>query len=178
MHRLTLAALAALVTLIGCGKPASDRTTFRDAGLNLYSNAVFEPQRMLGDWQQAAAFVDSNLKPCAPGAVRFANYDAANQTIQVDGALCLSGERPRINTPAQFSAPGRMALSGADPQGLGQPWWVIWVDTDYRTMVVGTPSGAFGFILNRGGPLPPDRMNAAREILDWNGYDLTQLKRL
>ena len=30
-------------------------------------------------------------------------------------------------------------------------------------------------ILNRGGPLSSDRLIAARDILDWNGYDTTRL---
>jgi apolipoprotein D and lipocalin family protein len=51
---------------------------------------------------------------------------------------------------------------------------VLWADADYRTLVIGTPDGSFGFILNRGG-FPADRLKAAREILAWNGYDLTQL---
>ena len=57
-----------------------------------------------------------------------------------------------------------------------QPWWVLWADTDYRTLVIGTPSGAFGFVLNRGGLLPEDRLRSAREVLAWNRYDLALLR--
>ncbi|MEH6775767.1 MAG: lipocalin family protein, partial [Cereibacter changlensis] len=64
---------------------------------------------------------------------------------------------------------------GAAPDGIGAPWWVIWVDTDYRTLAIGTPDGSFGFLLNRGGPLPADRLTAVREIFEWNGYDLSRL---
>ena len=45
-----------------------------------------------------------------------------------------------------------------------------------RTLVIGTPSGEMGFILNRDGRLPADRLAAAREILEWNGYDLERLQ--
>ena len=51
----------------------------------------------------------------------------------------------------------------------------FFVELDLRTLVIGTPDGSFGFILNRGGPLPSDRLAAAREILDWNGYDTRNL---
>lgn len=57
------------------------------------------------------------------------------------------------------------------------PIWVLWVDEGYRTMALGTPSGRFGMILERGaGPTPSDRNAAAREILAWNGYALQRLR--
>jgi apolipoprotein D and lipocalin family protein len=82
----------------------------------------------------------------------------------------------RYDGRADISGPGRLRLAGADPAGLGAEWWVLWVDDGYRTLVVGTPSGAFGMILNRTADLPPDRLRAAREVLEWNGYDLGQLR--
>jgi apolipoprotein D and lipocalin family protein len=47
---------------------------------------------------------------------------------------------------------------------------VLWADTDLRTLAVGTPDGRFGFILERSGTLPPDRLEAARQVFDFNGY--------
>ena len=46
---------------------------------------------------------------------------------------------------------------------------MIWVDVGYRTLAIATPSGRFGIILDRGA-LPADRLAAAREIFDFNGY--------
>jgi len=37
------------------------------------------------------------------------------------------------------------------------------------------PSGRAGWILNRDPQIPSDRLAAAREILDFNGYDLSRL---
>ena len=71
---------------------------------------------------------------------------------------------------------GRIRPAAADPAGIGAEWWVLWVDADYRTLVVGTPSGSFGMILNRTSDLPPDRLAAAREVLAWNGYDLGRMR--
>lgn len=56
------------------------------------------------------------------------------------------------------------------------PVWVLWVAEDHGTAVIGTPSGAFGRILNRGASIRPDRLNAAREVLAFNGYDLARLQ--
>jgi apolipoprotein D and lipocalin family protein len=59
---------------------------------------------------------------------------------------------------------------------LGAEWWLLWVDADLRTLVIGTPAGQFGMILNRDPVLPPDRAAAARDILAWAGYDLRRLR--
>ena len=71
--------------------------------------------------------------------------------------------------------------SGAGPMVAGKPgrfavdgmanWWVLWVDGDYRTMVIGTPDGSFGFVLNREASLPADRLQAVRDIARFNGYN-------
>ncbi|MBD3788696.1 MAG: lipocalin family protein [Sphingomonadales bacterium] len=54
--------------------------------------------------------------------------------------------------------------------------WLIWVDTAYRSLAVGTPSGQFGFVLDRGAQIPADRLAAAREVFDFNGYDTARLR--
>jgi apolipoprotein D and lipocalin family protein len=70
--------------------------------------------------------------------------------------------------------PGRLSvrLSGVP---VAAPYWVLWVDEGYRTAVVGQPNGRAGWILNRDPVIPEDRWIAAREVLDFNGYDLSRL---
>jgi apolipoprotein D and lipocalin family protein len=68
---------------------------------------------------------------------------------------------------AKLVGPGRIKVNG-----LSTPLWVLWVDEGYRTVVIGTPDRSLSLILNRGGTIAPDRLRAAREILDWNGYDI------
>jgi len=41
--------------------------------------------------------------------------------------------------------------------------------------VMGGPDGRIGAVLNRGAEIPSDRMTAARDILTFNGYDVTRL---
>lgn len=175
MHRLTLAVLAALTA---CAAPGP-RESFRDAGLGLYSNAVFETPRLAGHWLQVAAFAAPNAAACRAGV---ADFVPQGDHFILNASLCLSGRSIRYSGVVTFgnggSHAGRLLLSGADPAGIGQPWWVLWVDTDYRTMAIGTPSGSFGFILNRSATLPPDRLNAARDVFGWNGYDTTRLRLL
>jgi apolipoprotein D and lipocalin family protein len=174
VHRLIL--LSALA-LAACGAPTPKaQISYRDAGLGLYSNAVMDPARIVGDWRQVAAFAQPNAPDCRAGAVRLQAAGEGAYDMQAD--LCLPGEPALFSGRAEMPTLGRLVLSGADPQGIGQPWWIIWVDNDYRTMVIGTPSGRFGMILNRDDRLPADRLAAAREILGWGGYDLTKLRLL
>lgn len=164
-----------LLLLSACAAPAPPPdTAFRNTATPLYSNAVFEPARLAGPWAQVAEFAAPGAPACRPDGLRFG---AVGATLPIEARLCLNGAQANYAGQAALVVPGRFVLPGADP-ALAQPWWVIWVDTDYRTLVIGTPSGDFGFILNRDGALPPDRLAAAREILDWNGYDLARLRLL
>ena len=53
--------------------------------------------------------------------------------------------------------------------------WVYWMDFDRRTVALGDPNGQFVAILDRSVNGGGDRITAAREILDWYGYDLTRV---
>jgi len=170
VHRLILAAALVLAACAPVPPPG-----FRDPILGLHSIAAFEPARIAGHWTQVATFAAPNAPDCAPGS---AVFTPAGDGLAVVANLCLAGKVVRTSGPLVLAAAGRMQLSGADPSGIGQPWWVIWVDSDYRTLVIGTPSGAFGFILNRTATLPQDRLIAARDILEWSGYDTSRLRLL
>ena len=76
---------------------------------------------------------------------------------------------------------GRAALTGpggrfAPDKGYrGTPVWVLWVDQDYRVAALGTPSGDWAVVLARPGMGRGDLLGAAREVLDFNGYDLKRI---
>ena len=159
-----------LALVAACARPAPPPApqAFRNTAVPVYSNAVFEAGRIVGRWQQVAAFGGG----CAPGAVVISGGAGG---LRHEAALCLAGGVARSSGALPVTGPGRLTPARADGV-LAAQWWVLWVDTGYRTMVIGTPSGAFGFILNRDGPLPADRLVAAREVLDFNGYDLSRLQ--
>lgn len=54
--------------------------------------------------------------------------------------------------------------------------WVHWLDDDDRTVAMGTPDGAWFAILDRTGR-PGERLNAARDVLGWYGYDLSRVMK-
>ena len=165
MHQLTRALLGLVLALAACAPAPPDAVPFRTAGAPMWSNAQFDASRLVGSWRQAAAFGPAKAG-CAPGG---ADIGGAPGSLRLTARLCLSGRDVRLSGPLAATGPGRFRAGD-------QEWWVLWVDTDYRTLAIGTPSGAFGFILNRDGPLPPDRLRAAAEVFDFNGYDTRSLR--
>lgn len=161
MSRLGLLAVCFLAACVG--KSADlPQGNYRPQGGQVYSSAVFDAARLPGRWRQVGTF---GLAHCQPGGVDIKKGGKASFR------LCLGGRNIKGAGKVQPVGPGRLAIAG-------QEWWVLWVDGDYRTLVIGHPSGDFGFVLNRGGNISADRMTAAREILEWNGYDLSQFQPL
>jgi apolipoprotein D and lipocalin family protein len=156
VHRLSLATCLALAA---CATAPTTVTGFRAVDAPIYSAAALAPAQIAGDWRQVAGFA-SRGGGCTAGDLTFAPAAAG---LAVSGSLCLDGKLVGIATLAQPSGPGRFSLAGQED------WWVLWVDSGYRTLAIGTPSGRFGFILDRGA-IPPDRLAAAREVFDFNGY--------
>lgn len=131
----------------------------------MFSAALFDPVRLPGDWVQVADIAFPGAPACAPGWVRIGTDGG------VAGQLCLNGQVVPLSGRLVPVGPGRIAIGGREH------WWVVWVDEGYRTLAVGTPSGAFGFVLDRAGG-GEDRLRAAAEILDFNGYDRRLLRSL
>lgn len=160
--------LIVLAMLAGCAaKTTAPVTGYRDPAKQIYSNAVLENDKLVGRWAQVAEFAPTTAPACKPGG---ADIGRNASGLIVTARLCLGGEAVAFSGPLAVAGPGRFAPPN------GEVWWVLWADVGYRTLAIGTPSGRFGFILNRGGDLPADRLRAAREVLDWNGYDLARLR--
>lgn len=161
MSRLNLLAVCFLAACVG--KSADlPQGNYRPQGGQVYSSAVFDASRLPGRWRQVGTFGPAT---CQPGGVDI------KKGGKTSFRLCLGGRDIKGLGKVQPVGPGRLAIAG-------QEWWVLWADGDYRTLVIGHPSGDFGFVLNRGGNISADRMTAAREILEWNGYDLSQFQPL
>jgi apolipoprotein D and lipocalin family protein len=151
--------LAAILLLSACAGDRRETATFRAVEAPIWSAAAFVPAQVSGRWQQVAAFT-ARSGGCRAGAV---TVDPAPGGFAVKGTLCLDGEARTVDALARPVGPGRLSVEGQ------QDWWVLWVDSGYRTLAVGTPSGQFGFVLDRGA-IPKDRLDAAAEIFAFNGY--------
>ncbi len=168
MHKLRWVLLLALAA---CGLRAPQLSqSYRNTGAGIYSSAAFDPSKVSGDWHEVQGFFSPGHETCSTGLSHIAD--------QPDGALRLtlrSCDRSGgpYSVTAQRTAPGRFRPDLSGP--LGEPWWILWVDQDYQTMAIGTPSGKFGAIVARDGKVAADRIFAARQILDFNGYDVKHL---
>jgi apolipoprotein D and lipocalin family protein len=158
--------LAALLVLAACAAKPPVTTGFRAADAPIWSAAAFQPSQAAGSWRQVAAFQPDGAS-CGAGAVEITPEAGG---LRLNGSLCLAGAARNVSGLAMPTGPGRLSVAGEE-------WWILWVDTGYRTMAIGTPSGRFGFILDRGA-IPSDRLTAAREIFDFNGYRTAALAPL
>jgi apolipoprotein D and lipocalin family protein len=163
MYRVIL--LGAFMFLTACAEKQRETASFREAEAPIWSAAAFAPAQVTGQWQQVAAFA-AEPGLCRAGAV---TVNPAPGGFAVKGTLCLDGEARKIDALARPVGPGRLSVEGQED------WWVLWVDSGYRTLAVGTPSGRFGFVLDRG-QIPKDRLAAAAEIFAFNGYTAGRLQ--
>jgi apolipoprotein D and lipocalin family protein len=155
------APLLVVLGLAACAAAPGPQSAFRKADAPIWSNAVIDMAGLAGDWTQVAAFAPSP-PPCGAQALRLS---AAPGGLSAEGAICGAGGVAPVGGQLDPAGPGRLR-----PE-TGPDWWVLWADTDLRTLAIGTPDGRFGFILERSGNLPPDRLEAARQVFDFNGYD-------
>lgn len=141
---------ALLLALAGCAAiPATkDPLPLRNPTAPIASQADVTLHRLSGTW---IVVQGAGLPPGTP--LRFARTQA-----QVAG-------RPVTLTAGRQ---GRFTLDGEEI-------WVFWLDADNRTAALGDPHGRRVWIMDRTGQ-PAERLRAAREILDWYGYDLTRLE--
>lgn len=151
--------LLALVILAGCARPVAKQTpAFRDVTRPVGSAALLDVGQFAGRWYQVAHYPAAGT---CPGDV-----------IDIDGAQTMT-TRCAPGANLTYAGRGRFTLTRAN--GAQETLWVLWVDHHYRTAVIGRPDGQIGAIWNRQPIIPGDRMKAAREILDFSGYDLSRL---
>lgn len=173
--------VAAALALVGCSRGIPDEAVgglfevYRDTDVPIASKALFEPEKYLGTWYEIARFPVPFEAGCAGvtaeyGALPDGRISVLNTCRTLDGAV-----RTTIAGTAEVVGPGRLEVSFPSVPFGAADYWVLWTDDGYRTAVVGAPNGRSGWILNREPTIPEDRLNAAREVLDFNGYDLDRL---
>lgn len=160
MHKL-IGSLSVVAILTGCVQGGDKHVVSKLRSENdpIYSIAQVAPARLVGRWSQAAVITTADGN-CKPGGIEISSV---GKVLKLAARWCdVAGQR-RLAGEMVPTGPGRFRVAGTE-------LWVLWVDTDYRTLVLGDPSGTTLMILNKNGRLPSDRMAAVREILDFNGY--------
>jgi len=149
---------------------------YRDTDTSISSKAVFSPERYTGVWYEIARFPVPFEAGCKGVTAEYALRDDGSLSVlnicrNPDGT-----EKSRIAGSAEVVGPGRLKVRFDTVPFVAADYWVLWTDEDYRTAVVGTPNGRAGWILNRTPDIRADRLETARDILQFNGYDLDRLK--
>jgi apolipoprotein D and lipocalin family protein len=173
--RLKLAlAVLALAAISAC---AAIQQSYRDTSVQISSVAAFDVARYAGLWYEIARFPVPFQEGCVGTTAEYTpRPDGTIGVLNTCREGVLTGPVRQIAGQAVVVGPGRLEVSFDSVPFVRAPYWVLWVDEGYRTAVVGVPSGTSGWILNRDPQIPADRLEAARQILEFNGYDLNQLR--
>lgn len=159
-HRRALGAVALVALLAGCaakpaGPGAESGISYRNPAAVLAGTTRFDADRFAGDWVTRAC-----IGPCPPArSFRVSQAGAVTETTE-------TGERGFL-----VEGPGILrATTGSEALV------VMWVDDGFRTAAIGTSTGRSAAIISRERAGGADRNAAAREILDFNGWDISQLR--
>lgn len=176
MIRLPVALLAPALALglAACGGPV-----YRDTDVPLRTVDAVELDRYAGRWYEIARFPVSFQEGCVAVTADYAvrpdgRVDVLNACRQgtLDGPL----ERADAVARAVDATNARLKVRFVPwlPFAEGD-YWIIHLDEDYRTAVVGVPSGSAGWILSRTPEIAPERLDAALAALEAGGYDIARL---
>jgi apolipoprotein D and lipocalin family protein len=161
--------LFAVFALLACATVPD--TGLRRAGAPISSSTAFDPARFAGQWWLVAAYgAEAGCGPVGENWVQ-----AGPGRFEVTGQHCGALGRGGFRTEATLVGPGRIRRGSASGD---ETLWLLWVDADYRVAVIGTPDGRFGRILARSSVPRADLMQAARDVLRFNGYDPAALRPL
>ena len=168
--------ISALVALGGCTAelpaPVPIGPVYRDQSALIGVTSRFDAQKFAGVWYIRAGF-DPDI-----GRMAFRIIDGPKGTVMRLGVFVCdpAGVCGDFSEDLPLTRQGKGQFRVKMPNGQNRDFWVLWVDEGFRTAVLGNKSGDFGWIVDRSTTGGVDRIKAAREILDFNGYDVRQLK--
>ena len=149
----------ALVLLAACAKAPDTAKTgvLRDPAAIMGGTLRFDVARFAGEWITVS---------CIGTCARRERYQAATDGVYL---RIVAGQTEDY----VVTAPGVLRRQGSTERLV-----VMWVDTGFRTAVIGDADGRWAAILDRSAKPGPDRVAAATEILDFNGWDTTRLRKV
>ena len=147
---------------------SGDDIPLRDPAAPIGVISRFDAEAMSGDWIVRGRMPrDSSLR-----AVTFITLDTLPTMVATFG----EGEivRTRVYRGLKLQA-GHYAFS-TDDRGDQRDVVVVWVDEGFRTAAIGDPRGTFAWVLDRAPEGGVDRVAAARQVLEFSGFDLRSMQ--
>ena len=143
--------------------------------------ASVDLNRYAGLWYEIARYPTSFQRNCEGTTAEYAlRPDGRINVVNTCRTGTTSG-RPRSATAVasviEGSGNARIAVNFAPiplPRGEGN-YWVLYVDPDYQTALVGSPSGRFLWMLARTPRITPEQRAALNAAATRNGYRLDLL---
>jgi len=126
--------------------------------------------RYLGTWYEAARFPDRFQRGCVDSKAVYRRIDA--EKVSVMNSCVRNGKVSTITGTSLTKDVGKFSVSFFKYLPLPRvEYWVLWVDENYQTAVVGVPSGKGGWILSRTPDRPRSSFVRALDVLRQNGYE-------
>ncbi len=174
-------ALAALLLLGACtatAVPPAPPVSLRNVAAPIGSQVNVTAADLTGDWMVRQILAENAFRPGYEFG--FARADSG-LSLQWEAVGCSEVanlcESFSANVDYAADGPGRWVRTGSPDAASGAParFWILWTDIDRRTLAIGDPKGSFAMIIDRRSSGGDDRIIAAREILDWYGFDVADL---
>lgn len=124
--------------------------------------------RYLGTWYEVARFPVIYQRGCVDSKAVYKR--AKDETISVTNTCKRNGKVSSITGSADVEGPGQFSVAFFKLLPLRAKYWVLWVDPDYQTAVVGEPNGKLAWILSRSPKISQLNKTIALRILKQNGY--------
>ncbi|MRU14730.1 lipocalin family protein [Roseovarius sp. A21] len=150
-------AISALLAVAGCMAPPAPG--YRDTTQPLSITTRAAPDLWQGTW---------HLRAATPG-------DGEAHQFEFDAGRITPDCAPDCGTGWMVTPIGANRWQLTTSQGQTRELWLIWIDDSRRTAAFGEPDGGYAWVLDRSASGGADRIQAAREILDFNGYDAGQI---
>lgn len=154
---------------------ACSTTTTERLGLGpVRTVAAVDLGRYVGTWYELASFPQSFQEGCSHTTATYTlredgEIDVLNRCIK-DGELDEAEGRARVVEP-----PAKLEVSFFRP--FWGEYWIIDLDPEYRTAIVGHPSRDYLWFLSRTATVAPQVMSAMEDAARAQGYELNRLKR-
>ncbi|SEW25549.1 apolipoprotein D and lipocalin family protein [Cognatiyoonia koreensis] len=170
-------ALAACAKAPDVAQPGAVPGLLRNPTAPLASQTDVTAARLKGDWYVRE---ERGLRSLLGDEITISDGGADSLVLMSDTGAC-SDQTNLCSTYTQRIAlipvgPGRWQVVQASDGFPLDELWVLWMDFDDRTVAVGGPTGKYVWIMDRGRSGGTDRITAARDILDWYGYDVDRLE--